>query len=108
MKPRNFRHWKGGKTIGGKGYIYSYAPDHPFRVDNRYVMEHRLVVEKSLGRFLKPSEIVHHKNGIVTDNRIENLELMSNRDHSRHHAIQLGLGREKKDYRVRGKLGRFQ
>lgn len=60
--------WKGGKTIGDRGYIFIYQPNHPF-VDNKgYVREHRLVIEKQVGRYLTHKEIVHHL-GKKDDNR---------------------------------------
>lgn len=66
--------WKGGKWID-KGYIYIYMPDHPNATTIGYVFEHRLVMEKFLGRYLNKWEIIHHKNQDVSDNRIENLQL---------------------------------
>lgn len=72
----NHPSWKGGRTIDSNGYVWIYQPDHPHTISGKqYVFEHRLVMEKHLGRYLKPEEEVHHINGIKSDNRIENLEL---------------------------------
>jgi len=66
--------WTGNKIIHKKGYVLVRIPEHPNAV-NGYVFEHRLVMEKIIGRLLLPNENVHHKNGIKDDNRAENLEL---------------------------------
>lgn len=71
--------WKGGMYINSDGYILRYMGK------GFYKMEHRLVIEASLSRPLKEDEVVHHKNGVRSDNRLKNLELMMRGQHSRHH-----------------------
>ena len=55
------------------------------RINNKLVMEHRKVMEDFLQRPLEDWEDVHHINGDKTDNRIENLEVMSKSEHTSHH-----------------------
>lgn len=78
-KGHNHPQWKGGKFKASSGYIFILQPDHPYANIHGYVREHRLVMEKILGRYLLPSEIVHHKNAIKTDNRPENLQVFSSK-----------------------------
>ena len=79
-KGKKNKFWKGGKCRVG-GYVYIKSYNHPHKNSGKYVAEHRLVMEKKLGRYLTPNEEVHHINQIKNDNRIENLELVIKKAH---------------------------
>ena len=81
-----------------KGYVYIYMPDHPKATKKGYVLEHRVVMEKILGRHLKDTETVHHIDGDTQNNEPTNLMLMD--DECYHRKLH-------SKYRTRDANGRF-
>lgn len=68
------------------GYVAMYLPMHPNANTRGEVLEHRLVMERELGRLLQEDELVHHVNEVKTDNRVANLQVVSIAQHQRIHA----------------------
>lgn len=87
-RSKNSSNWKGGKRNHG-GYIHIHLSILSLEdlnlissmIYRSYILEHRLVMAKHLRRPLLKSEIVHHLNGIKTDNRLCNLQLVTVNTH---------------------------
>lgn len=81
------------KYITSHGYIMIKVPKgHHLAMTSGYAYEHRLVAEQKIGRRLKRGEEVHHRNGIRSDNRIENIEVCASLQiHKAKHRKNLSL-----------------
>ena len=96
---KNHPNWKGGTYNHVDGYIYvQMLPDSPYysmAQGRGYVLEHRLVVARKIGRALEAWEVVHHINGVRTDNKEENLELLpSQLEHMPYNLLQAQLAKQ--------------
>lgn len=80
--------WKGGKSNSREYVLIRTDPTKSGA--SAYKLEHRLVMEKHLGRSLSGTEVVHHKNGIKNDNRLENLVVIGASEHTLLHAVEKG------------------
>jgi hypothetical protein len=86
-KPEDQPNYKNGSFNDGKGYIRVLCPNHPHAIKYngkpKYVLEHVLVWEKANNKPLLKGYIIHHLNGVRSDNRPENLVAVSSKkDHS--------------------------
>lgn len=73
--------WKGGKRIGTRGYVLIWKPNHPRADKGGYIAEHVLAWEEAHGKPVPRGWIIHHLNGIKTDNRPENLVALPSQKH---------------------------
>lgn len=81
-----------GRYVNSQGYVLLRMPTHP-QANKGYVLEHRWVMEQKLGRPLRADEPVHHMNHVKTDNRPENLAVLSQHDHGKQHGRPRGKRR---------------
>lgn len=90
----NSANWQGG-TRNLRGYVQMWIPKGHQMASMRskagYVPQHRLFMAEHLGRSLVRGEVVHHKNNIRHDNRLENLELTNERLHGQIHKERAAL-----------------
>jgi len=81
-------HWKSGRYISSQGYRYILSKGHPRAINGGYVPEHILVAEKILGRFLFPSETVHHLDSNKLNNVPSNLYIFPTKQaHDTYHRL---------------------
>ena len=117
-RPRGDRNsnWKGGRIICD-GYVSVWLDESDFFYQmansSGYILEHRLVMAKHLGRCLQTWEHIHHKDGIRDNNNIENLKLATQSDHIKEHNRGYRDGYQKgylagKDKRIKQLLARIK
>jgi hypothetical protein len=78
------------RSVMRHGYVRVWAPRHPLANADGYALEHRLVLHDA-GVEIPEGCHVHHRNGDKADNRLENLEVLGESEHHRHHAREAGV-----------------
>jgi len=82
------RSWKGGRKVSTSGYVVIFKPGHPYANSNGYIPEHRLVMERHIGRYLDFKELVHHIDSNRKNNVLSNLKILTRKEHTLlHHKI---------------------
>jgi hypothetical protein len=83
--------YRSGKCVSLKGYVRVLAPDgHPHATSDGYIREHRLAMEKKLGRYILPTEVVHHEDSMTLNNHPDNLMVFSSQTEHRARHMELG------------------
>ena len=85
-------YWANLKKIHPRGDKKSYLK---VKINGKRLSEHRYLIEKSIGRKLLRSEIVHHLNGDKHDNRLENLKIITQSEHIKEHFKKISFGKIK-------------
>lgn len=81
-------------TLNSSGYVLIWKPQHPFCNWGGYCLQHRLVMEGVIGRYLDSKEHVHHIDGNPLNNKPSNLQIVTVREHHRlHHGWSYEDGR---------------
>jgi len=79
-KPKRGKNYKGGRHLRPDGYVNLLYPEHP-RARNYYVLEHIVIWERTYNKTLPEGYLIHHINGIRSDNRPENLMAVTKKQH---------------------------
>lgn len=95
--PSKNPNWRGGRRVKRSGYVEVYCPEHPNANKRKCVYEHQLVMEKAIGRYIAPGEVIHHIDGNKSNNDISNLLLLANSEHAKLH---VKLKKKEGDQRV--------